>query len=217
MERSDSGGRLVSFYRVTTLMNPHLVQLLHEGQEGLNELLVLRLRQRLAAHHTLHHLVHQRLCSSRPQHAPTRVHRAVQMCQTLEEVSEAGNVEVVGEHLDHGLHQVLLGDGVVAADDLVHHRGEDSLALTQHSRCYGVVVVRVDAVQLREAPEIGADQHLQLLALQLALLLVARLAALHADPEAVHLDEVADDAVHAVVHVAAVFTTLQRDGRTYVS
>lgn len=147
----------MSFYAVMLSLDPHFVQLLHEGQEDLNKLFALRLRQRLATHHALHHLVHQRLCSSRPQYAPTRVHCAVQMRQTLEEVGEAGNVEVVREHLDHGLHQVLLRDGVVAADYLVHHRGEDSLALTRHSRRYGVVVVRVDAVQLRETPEISAN------------------------------------------------------------
>ena len=117
-------------------------------------------------------------------------------------------MEIFREDLDHRLEQVLLRDRVVAANDLVHQGRQDALRLTARAWPHAGVVLRIDALQLREATKVGTHQHLQLLSFMLARFLVARLAALHADPQAVHLHEVAQDAVYAVVHVAAVFANM---------
>lgn len=73
----------------------------------------------------------------------------------------------------------------------------------RHDR-YRLVVLGVDGVQLRQTGEVAAHEHLQVLSLRLALFAVLGLSALHADPQAVHLNEVAENAVHAVVDVAAI-------------
>lgn len=66
-------------------------------------------------------------------HSPADVHGGVHMAETDERVRETRQLEVVGEHLDHRLDQVALGDGVVTAHDLVHQGGKDALGL-RHSR-----------------------------------------------------------------------------------
>ena len=45
----------------------------------------------------------------------------------LEKDVERLEVELVREDLDDALHEVLLRDGVVALDHLLHHTGEDAL------------------------------------------------------------------------------------------
>ena len=85
---------------------------------------------------------------------------------------------------------------------------EGCAGVTPLSDRYRLVVLGIDRVQLRQTGEVAAHEHLQVLSLRLALLAVLRLAALHADPEAVHLNEVAQNAVHAVVDVAAVLAAL---------
>lgn len=75
---------------------------------------------------------------------------------------------------------------------------------------YGLVVVGVDSVKLGEAGEVGAHEDAEIFAVGFTFVFVARCAGLHANPEPIHLDKVANNAVHAVVHIASVLTKDQR-------
>ena len=75
---------------------------------------------------------------------------------------------------------------------------------------YGLVVVGVDSVELGKAGEVGAHEDAEIFAVSFAFVLVARCAGLHANPEPIHLDKVANNAVHAGVHIASVLTKDQR-------
>jgi len=117
-------------------------------------------------------------------------------------------VEAVGEDLDDDLHQVLLGQRVLAAHDLLKDRWENLLLTINEKisilketkkrkekkkkkRTNGLVDVKVNAVKLAEANEVGADKDLELTALTLPPLAVLGVALmLHPHPELVHLDEV---------------------------
>lgn len=95
--------------------------------------------------------------------------------------------------LDDDLHEVLLGDNVLAVDDLLEHARQDE----------ALVHAEVDALELAEADEVGADEDAKLLALHLTLLALARVArVLQADPELIHLDEVGQDEADRVLKVA---------------
>lgn len=97
-------------------------------------------------------------------------------------------------HLDDDLHQVLLCNHVAAVDDLLENVGQDDAA----------VHVEVDAVELAQSHEVGANEDPQLTPLHLAALAVARQTRmLQADPELVHLDEVGQDEAYRVVQIAA--------------
>ena len=66
-----------------------------------------------------------------------------------------------------------------------------------------LVFVHVDALELAEPHEVGADEDAQLAALLLSALSVARMAlVLHAHPQFVHLREVEQNEVDGVVHSA---------------
>ena len=82
---------------------------------------------------------------------------------------------------------------------------------------YRLIERGVDAVELRKTHQIASYQHLQLLALRFALLLVASIARLDADPQSIHFDEVSKDAVHAVIHIASIFSKMHVDAENYVS
>jgi len=91
-------------------------------------------------------------------------------------------VEAVGEDLDDDLHQVLLGQRVLAAHDLLKDRWENLLLTINEKlsilketkkrkekkkRTNGLVDVKVDAIKLADANEVGADKDLELTALTL--------------------------------------------------
>jgi hypothetical protein len=70
-------------------------------------------------------------------------------------------------------------------------------------RAYVLVHVEVDAVKLREAHEVGADEDAQLPALLLAAVALAGLAlVLHAHPQLVHLDKIDQHKLDGVGHGA---------------
>ena len=95
-------------------------------------------------------------------------------------------------YLDDHLHEVLLGNDVFAAHDLL----QDAW---QYVR---LVHLQVDAFELAEPDEVRADENPQVLPLDLALLPVARMAlVLQAHPELVHLDEVGKDERDGVLQV----------------
>ena len=80
---------------------------------------------------------------------------------------------------------------------------------------YGLVVVGVDAVELGETDEVGAHEDAKLFAVRFALVFVARRAGLHANPEPIHFDKVANNAVHTVVHIASVLTMDQKSSERW--
>jgi len=67
-------------------------------------------------------------------------------------------------HLDHDFHEVFLGNNILALDDLLENGGEDGIS----------VELQIDAVELREANEICADQNTKVFPFRLTLLAVAR-------------------------------------------
>ena len=69
---------------------------------------------------------------------------------SLQKLLECGEVKFTGEHLDDDLHQVVLCDGVFAADHLFQHAW-------QHA---ALVVLHGDAFEVTEAAEVGANQNL---------------------------------------------------------
>ena len=96
-------------------------------------------------------------------------------------------------HLDDDLHQVLLGNDVLAVDDLLQYRGE-------YAR---LVHVQIDAIELGETDEIGADEYTQFATFHFALLAVARVTLmLETHPELVHLDKVGEDERNRVLEVS---------------
>lgn len=98
-----------------------------------------------------------------------------------------------GTHLDDDLHQILLGDNVLAVDDLLQYRGE----------YVPLVHVQIDAIELGETDEICADEDTQVTTFHLALLAVARVTLmLETHPELVHLDKVGEDERNRVLEVA---------------
>jgi hypothetical protein len=86
-------------------------------------------------------------------------------------------------HLDHDFHEVFLGNNILALDDLLENGGEDGIS----------VELQIDAVELREANEICANQNTKVFPFRLTLLAVARVTlVLKAHPELIHFDEVGE-------------------------
>jgi len=96
-------------------------------------------------------------------------------------------------HLDDDFHQVLLGNDVLAVDDLLQYRGE----------YIRLVHIQVDPIELGEADEIGADEYTQVATFHFAFLPVARVTlVLETHPEFVHLDKVGEDEGNRVLEVS---------------
>jgi hypothetical protein len=86
-------------------------------------------------------------------------------------------------HLDYDFHEVFLGNNILALDDLLENGREDGI----------LVELQIDAVKLREANEICADQNTKIFTFGLALLAVARVTlVLKAHPELIHFDEISE-------------------------
>jgi hypothetical protein len=86
-------------------------------------------------------------------------------------------------HLDHDFHEVFLGNNILALDDLLENGGEDGI----------LVEVQINAVELRKANEICADQDTKVFPFGLTLLAVARVTlVLKAHPELIHFDEIGE-------------------------
>jgi hypothetical protein len=86
-------------------------------------------------------------------------------------------------HLDHDFHEVFLGNNILALDDLLENGGEDVI----------LVELQINAVELREANEICADQDTKIFPFGLTLLAVARVTLmLKAYPELIHFDEIGE-------------------------
>mmetsp|Transcript_51769 Transcript_51769/g.161094 ORF Transcript_51769/g.161094 Transcript_51769/m.161094 type:complete len:319 (-) Transcript_51769:14-970(-) len=112
-----------------------------------------------------------------------------------QELLEGAKVELVGENLDDHFHEVLLGNLVLAADDLLQDTGENLC----------LVHVCIDPLKVREPDQVRAHEDAQVESLSLPPLSVAHgPLMLHADPQLVHLREVVHEEVDAVCHVTAV-------------
>jgi hypothetical protein len=86
-------------------------------------------------------------------------------------------------HLDHDFHEVFLGNDILALDDLLENGREDVI----------LVKLQINAVELREANEICADQNTKVFPFSLTLLAVARVTlVLKAHPELIHFDEIGE-------------------------
>ncbi len=86
-------------------------------------------------------------------------------------------------HLDHDFHEVFLGNNILALDHLLENGGKDGIS----------VELQINAVELREANEIGADQNAKVFPFGLTLLAVARVTlVLKAHPELIHFDEISE-------------------------
>ena len=86
-------------------------------------------------------------------------------------------------HLNHDFHEVFLGNNILALDDLLENGGEDVI----------LVELQINAVELRKANEICADQNTKVFPFGLALLAVARVAlVLKAHPKLIHFDEIGE-------------------------
>lgn len=120
------------------------------------------------------------------------VHTRVKLCHLRQERRERVQVELIGEHLNDNLHEVLLRDHVLTAHDLLEHGGQND----------ALVHVDVDALELRQADEICTDKNSQVPSLGFTLLAFSRVAlVLQPDPELVHLDEVGQDETDRVLQV----------------
>lgn len=82
---------------------------------------------------------------------------------------------------------------VLAVDDLLQYRGQN----------VPLVHIQVDAIELGEADEIGADEDTQVATFHFALLSVTRVTlVLKAHPEFVHFDKVGEDEGNGVLEVS---------------
>ena len=97
-------------------------------------------------------------------------------------------------HLDHNFHEVFLGDNILALDNLLKNGGEDGI----------LVELQINAVELREADEICADQNAKVFAFGLTLLAVTRVAlVLKAHPELVHFDEICELEADGILQITS--------------
>jgi hypothetical protein len=86
-------------------------------------------------------------------------------------------------HLDHDFHEVFLGNNILALDDLLENSGEDVI----------LVELQINAVELRKANEICADQNTKIFPFGLTLLAVARVTlVLKAHPKLIHFDKICE-------------------------
>jgi hypothetical protein len=86
-------------------------------------------------------------------------------------------------HLDHDFHEIFLGNNILALYHLLENGGKDAIS----------VELQINAVELREANEIGADQNAKVFPFGLTLLAVARVTlVLKANPELIHFDEISE-------------------------
>lgn len=83
----------------------------------------------LSAHlaNPLHEHLDQAAYPSPPPHNATKIHLRREMRQSLQRLVQRCEVEIVREHHDQRLHEVLLRQHIVTADDLVQQRRQDSL------------------------------------------------------------------------------------------
>lgn len=65
--------------------------------------------------------------SSLPPLNATKIHLRREMRQALQRLVQRSEVEIVGERADQRVHEVLLRQHIVAANDLVQQRRQDSL------------------------------------------------------------------------------------------
>ncbi len=118
----------------------------------------------------------------------------VKGCTSGEERAQGAKVKVVGKDLDDHLHEILLCDDIFAVNDLLEDGREDG----------ALVHLEIDAFELAESDEVGADEDAQLFAFHLAFLAVSGVTLmLQSDPELVHLDKVGEDKADAVLEVTA--------------
>lgn len=97
-------------------------------------------------------------------------------------------------HLDDNLHEIFLGDHVLAVNDLLEDAWEDR----------ATVHLEVDAFELAQPNQVRPDQDPKLPSLHLPPFAVARESrVLQSDPELVHLDKVGEDEADRVLEVAA--------------
>ena len=102
----------------------------------------------------------------------------------------------VGEktHLDHNFHEVFLGDNILALDHLLKNSGEDVI----------LVKLQINAVELRKANEVCADQNAKVFTLGLALLAVARVTlVLKAHPELIHFNEISELEADGILQITS--------------
>ena len=143
------------------LLLDHLADVLREGGEGLDPVECVGVVD--GVHGETVHQAHQDVFD---------VHTALELRARVEEGVERRHVQFVGEDLDQAVHQVLLGNEVLARGDLLQSAREDDR----------LVKLFVDAFQLRKPYQVGPDQDPQVAALLLPPLLVPdRALALHAD------------------------------------
>jgi len=132
----------------------------------------------------------------------------------VQEGLERAQVELIVEDLDDDLHKVLLGEVVLAADDLIKDVGEDKLKFfccccfqynffakkKKKKESYLLIGAQVNTFELAQTLEVGADEDTELATLLLAAFALAGEAlVLHADPELVHLDKVGQDKLDRVL------------------
>ena len=111
-----------SFYAIVETGNPH--RALEEAHQLLLERHVALLAELVDA---LEEQLDQSAFASALRCAATEIHLRREVRQALQRLVERRVVEVVGEHHDQRLHQVLLRQHVVAADDLVQQRRQNAL------------------------------------------------------------------------------------------
>lgn len=101
-------------------------------------------------------------------------------------------MKVVGKNLDYHFHQVLLGNNVLAIDDLFQNAREDRLLI--HGQ--------IDTFELAEANEIGAHENTKLAPLHLALFAITRVPlVLQSYPELVHFDKVGKNECDGILQI----------------
>jgi len=116
----------------------------------------------------------------------------VQVGACREERTEGVKMKVVRENLDDGLHEVFLGDNVLAIDNLFQNRREDGMA----------VHVQVDAFELGKTDKIRSDENTEISTLHLAAVAFTGMALmLQSDPELVHLDKIGENESDGVLQI----------------
>jgi len=97
-------------------------------------------------------------------------------------------------HLDHDFHEVFLGNNILTLNDLLKNGGEDAI----------LVELQINAVKLREANEICADQNAKIFPFGLTLLAVARVTlVLKAHPELIHFDEISELEADGILQITS--------------